>query len=338
MVWKWVFLSFMSCSSKLIESEKGVHGNLICSQLIIRSTGNNLDLKLVSEVEDGLVELSVYLWNLILSSDIVRIDLTSQTPGGTWELLVGVGKPPHTHTLEFGLGTPFQCQIYAWWMNKEGVCECLKYFLCWFFKFPITTVPPLGLKHYLQRPKWKPLTGERHHCFLYQFGGQMLYKLIQLAAAAKALQSCLTLCDSIDGSPPASPFLGFNLKEKQFKGRKEDGELERPKLGVLPWGAKLGWPAGGLSGWLGVSRGPWALWKCMILLKKGELKRIGPTQVSRIAGRFFTSWAIREAERTGGGCQRPITGFKILCRETYLSCTQQSLYLMKLWVWWKQTD
>ena len=25
------------------------------------------------------------------------------------------------------------------------------------------------------------------------------------AAAAKSLQSCLTLCDPIDGSPPASP-------------------------------------------------------------------------------------------------------------------------------------
>ena len=73
----------MSCSSKLIESEKGVYGILICSQLIIRSTGNNMDLKLVSEVEDGLVELSLYLWNLILSSDSVRIELTSQTPGGT---------------------------------------------------------------------------------------------------------------------------------------------------------------------------------------------------------------------------------------------------------------
>ena len=42
-----------------------------------------MDLKLVSEVEDGLVELSLYLWNLILSSDSVRIELTSQTPGGT---------------------------------------------------------------------------------------------------------------------------------------------------------------------------------------------------------------------------------------------------------------
>jgi len=30
-----------------------------------------------------------------------------------------------------------------------------------------------------------------------------------LAAAAKSLQSCLTLCDPIDGSPPGSPVPGI---------------------------------------------------------------------------------------------------------------------------------
>ena len=29
------------------------------------------------------------------------------------------------------------------------------------------------------------------------------------AAAAKSFQSCLTLCDPIDGSPPGSPFPGI---------------------------------------------------------------------------------------------------------------------------------
>ena len=33
------------------------------------------------------------------------------------------------------------------------------------------------------------------------------------AAAAKSLQSCLTLCDPIDGSPPGSPSLGFSRPE-----------------------------------------------------------------------------------------------------------------------------
>ena len=38
-------------------------------------------------------------------------------------------------------------------------------------------------------------------------------------AAAKSLQSCLTLCDPVDGSPPGSPIPGI------FQGR------------VLEWGA-----------------------------------------------------------------------------------------------------
>ena len=40
-------------------------------------------------------------------------------------------------------------------------------------------------------------------------------KIIALtdAAAAKSLQSCLTLCDPIDGSPPGPPSLGFSRQE-----------------------------------------------------------------------------------------------------------------------------
>ena len=32
---------------------------------------------------------------------------------------------------------------------------------------------------------------------------------LAVAAAAKSLQSCLTLCDPIDGSPPGSPIPGI---------------------------------------------------------------------------------------------------------------------------------
>ena len=37
----------------------------------------------------------------------------------------------------------------------------------------------------------------------------MYYILYAAAAAAKSLQSCLTLCDPIDGSPPGSPVPGI---------------------------------------------------------------------------------------------------------------------------------
>ena len=37
-----------------------------------------------------------------------------------------------------------------------------------------------------------------------------LYSILYAAAAAaKSLQSCLTLCDSIEGSPPVSPVPGI---------------------------------------------------------------------------------------------------------------------------------
>ena len=36
-----------------------------------------------------------------------------------------------------------------------------------------------------------------------------LGKILNSAAAAKSLQSCLTLCDPIDGSPPGSPIPGI---------------------------------------------------------------------------------------------------------------------------------
>ena len=36
---------------------------------------------------------------------------------------------------------------------------------------------------------------------------------VTAAAAAKSLQSCLTLCDPRDGSPPGSPSLGFSRQE-----------------------------------------------------------------------------------------------------------------------------
>ena len=35
------------------------------------------------------------------------------------------------------------------------------------------------------------------------------WRLWEVIAAAKSLQSCLTLCDPIDGSPPGSPVPGF---------------------------------------------------------------------------------------------------------------------------------
>ena len=43
-----------------------------------------------------------------------------------------------------------------------------------------------------------------------QFFRVLSSELLAAAAAAKLLQSCPTLCDLIDGSPPGSPSLGFS--------------------------------------------------------------------------------------------------------------------------------
>ena len=37
----------------------------------------------------------------------------------------------------------------------------------------------------------------------------LLFETVAAAAAAKSLQSCPTLCDPIDGSPPGSPVPGM---------------------------------------------------------------------------------------------------------------------------------
>ena len=53
-----------------------------------------------------------------------------------------------------------------------------------------------------------PQTGLSFCCQLlnsHDATGRLLYA----AAAAKLLQSCLTLCDPIDGSPPGSPVPGI---------------------------------------------------------------------------------------------------------------------------------
>ena len=53
------------------------------------------------------------------------------------------------------------------------------------------------------------------HCrrILYQLS----YAAAAAAAAAKSLQSCLTLCDPIDGSPPGSPVPGI-LQARTLEG------------------------------------------------------------------------------------------------------------------------
>ena len=51
------------------------------------------------------------------------------------------------------------------------------------------------------------------HFFLGIYLGMESLGYMVATTAAKSLQSCLTLCDPIDGSPPGSPSLGFSRQE-----------------------------------------------------------------------------------------------------------------------------
>ena len=53
---------------------------------------------------------------------------------------------------------------------------------------------------------------KKFSCYIVKYKSQVLFRCTA-TAAAKSLQSCLTLCDPIDGSPPGSPSLGFSRQE-----------------------------------------------------------------------------------------------------------------------------
>ena len=57
-----------------------------------------------------------------------------------------------------------------------------------------------------------PRITQTEHCWNKCFKNNSLITAAA-AAAAKSLQSCPTLCDPIDGSPPGSPSLGFSRQE-----------------------------------------------------------------------------------------------------------------------------
>ena len=80
-------------------------------------------------------------------------------------------------------------------------------------------------------------------CFTFDLGGSSWWK--QVAAAAKSLQSCPTLCNPIDGSPPGSPIPGIPRTlewvaisfSSAWKWKNKVKSLSRVQLLVTPWTA-----------------------------------------------------------------------------------------------------
>jgi len=123
------------------------------------------------------------------------------------------------------------------------------------------------------------------------------------AAAAKSLQSCLALCDSIDGSPPGSPVSGILQARKlewvvisfsnAWKWKVKVKSLSRVRLLVTPWTAAHQTPPSiGFSRQEYWSRVPlpspmnvlgWCKWYllCMICFPASSLPGEGRCYISR---------------------------------------------------------
>ena len=78
----------------------------------------------------------------------------------------------------------------------------------------------VAMPSYRGSPRARDQTGWSYVSYVSCIGRQSLPlappekpRGIAAAAAAKSLQSCPTLCDPIDGSPPGSPSLGFSRQE-----------------------------------------------------------------------------------------------------------------------------
>ena len=75
----------------------------------------------------------------------------------------------------------------------------------------------------------------------------LIFSWVRASAAAKSLQSCLTLCDPIDGSPPGSPIPGILQARKlqwvaiyfssAWKWKVKGKSLSRVRLLATPWTA-----------------------------------------------------------------------------------------------------
>ena len=125
---------------------------------------------------------------------------------------------------------------------------------------------------------------------LFLFGTSLLFhvQLKPAAAAAKSLQSCPTLCDPIDGSPPGSPVPGIlqartlewvamscsNAWKWKVKGK----SLSRARLLAAPWTAAYQAPPsmGSSRQSTGVGRHCLAQSKC--LSRKDKLQNINKVE------------------------------------------------------------
>ena len=141
--------------------------------------------------------------------------------------------------------TPLWCEGFIRSLNLSLLFKPLQILIFWFFTYchfsvevklwPVCWVVSLGLKI------WQHGTTQLR-CLINKLTLQRV-----AAAAAKSLQSCPTLCDPIDGSPPGSPVPGILQAtvlewvaisfSNAWKWKVKVKSLSRVRLLATPWTA-----------------------------------------------------------------------------------------------------
>ena len=141
-------------------------------------------------------------------------------------------------------------------------------------------------------------SGSSRFMYCWSLAWRILSITLLVCATAKSLQSCPTLCDPIDGSPPGSPIPGILQARTQewvaisfssvWKWKVKVKSLSCVWLFVTPWTAAYQAPPS-----MGFSRQEY--WSGLPFSSPGESSQPRDwTRVSHIVDRCFTVWATRE--------------------------------------------
>ena len=87
----------------------------------------------------------------------------------------------------------------------HGILIFMKFFCAFASRLSTKFILDFNYNFSVKGLYWVPIIAEH----LYGLGGTKVAYNTPAAAAAKSLQSCPTLCDPIDGSPPGSPSPGI---------------------------------------------------------------------------------------------------------------------------------
>ena len=110
----------------------------------------------------------------------------------------------------------------------------------------------------------------------------LFYMLSAAAAAAKSLQSCPTLCDPIDRSPPGSPVPGI-LQVKTLENPRDGGAWWAAVYGVAQSRTRLKWLSSSSSS------------SKEIEISVLQLQGTEPANNLHVPGNGFSQWASRRA-------------------------------------------